>query len=122
MFRVPEVVFQPETAKLEPRGYQDIIKDAILSVDQDLQEVMASNIVLTGGNTMFEGFGIRLWNELHQLNFAKSKIKILATPDRTHMVWKGGSILAALSTFQTMWITKAEYEEYGPSIIHSKCI
>jgi hypothetical protein len=26
-----------------------------------------------------------------------------------------------LSTFQTMWITKAEYQENGAEIVHKKC-
>jgi len=33
----------------------------------------------------------------------------------------GGSILASLSTFQTMWIKKEEYEEAGPTLVHRKC-
>ena len=31
------------------------------------------------------------------------------------------SILASLPTLQRMWITKAEYDESGPSIVHRKC-
>ncbi|KAA8518899.1 hypothetical protein F0562_016327 [Nyssa sinensis] len=38
-----------------------------------------------------------------------------------YSVWIGGSILASLSTFQQMWIAKAEYDESGPSIVHRKC-
>lgn len=30
-------------------------------------------------------------------------------------------ILASLSTFQQMWISKSEYDEAGPSIVHRKC-
>ncbi|MBW3898992.1 hypothetical protein HHC15_11165, partial [Neisseria meningitidis] len=26
-----------------------------------------------------------------------------------------------LSTFQQMWISKQEYDESGPSIVHRKC-
>ena len=33
----------------------------------------------------------------------------------------GGSILSSLSTFQPMWISKQEYDESGPSIVHRKC-
>ena len=36
-------------------------------------------------------------------------------------VWIGGSILSSLSTFQQMWISKQEYDESGPSIVHRKC-
>ena len=38
-----------------------------------------------------------------------------------YSVWIGGSILASLSTFQQMWISKTEYDESGPSIVHRKC-
>ncbi|ROT62109.1 actin-5 [Penaeus vannamei] len=48
-------------------------------------------------------------------------IKIIAPPERKYSVWIGGSILASLSTFQQMWITKDEYEESGPGIVHRKC-
>merc|ERR1711879_898317 len=44
------------------------------------------------------------------------KIKIIAPPERKYSVWIGGSILASLSTFQQMWISKEEYDESGPSI------
>ena len=40
---------------------------------------------------------------------------------RTYAAWIGGSILASLGTFQQMWISKAEYDESGPSIVHRKC-
>merc|ERR1712088_1083880 len=36
-------------------------------------------------------------------------------------VMSGGSTLASLSTFQQMWISKQEYDECGPSIVHRKC-
>merc|ERR1712018_346674 len=42
-------------------------------------------------------------------------------PERKYSVWIGGSILASLSTFQQMWISKQEYDECGPSIVHRKC-
>merc|ERR1712054_72432 len=49
------------------------------------------------------------------------KIKIIAPPERKYSVWIGGSILASLSTFQQMWISKQEYDECGPAIVHRKC-
>ncbi|CAF3480989.1 unnamed protein product, partial [Rotaria sp. Silwood2] len=42
-------------------------------------------------------------------------------PDRKYSAWLGGSILASLSTFQSKWISKQEYDESGPSIVHGKC-
>ena len=50
-----------------------------------------------------------------------TKIKVIAAPERNYFVWIGGSILSSLSTFQSMWISKAEYDESGPAIVHTKC-
>merc|ERR1711872_895679 len=43
------------------------------------------------------------------------------TYDDRKKLYEGGSILASLSTFQQMWISKQEYDECGPSIVHRKC-
>eukprot|EP00605_Chrysophyceae_sp_TOSAG23-4_P002402 GSChrysophyteH1.ASY1.ANO1.2660.1 assembled CDS len=52
---------------------------------------------------------------------AAMKVKVVAPPERKYSVWIGGSILSSLTTFQNMWISKAEYDESGPSIVHRKC-
>ncbi|KAH7518563.1 hypothetical protein FEM48_Zijuj09G0184800 [Ziziphus jujuba var. spinosa] len=49
------------------------------------------------------------------------KIKVVAPPERKYSVWIGGSISASVSTFQQMWISKGEYDESGPAIVHRKC-
>ena len=50
------------------------------------------------------------------------KVKIVAPNERKYSVWIGGSILASLSTFNTMYIAKSEYDDIGPTIVHRKCI
>merc|ERR1712110_1255752 len=59
--------------------------------------------------------------EITALAPSTMKIEIIAPPERKYSVWIGGSILASLSTFQQMWISKQEYDESGPSIVHRKC-
>jgi len=49
-------------------------------------------------------------------------VKIIATSDRYYAVWTGGSTLSSLSTFESQWITKDEYEENGAEIVHRKCV
>lgn len=71
--------------------------------------------------TMFPGIADRMQKELTALAPSTMKIKIIAPPERKYSVWIGGSILASLSTFQQMWISKEEYDEAGPSIVHRKC-
>eukprot|EP00484_Ammonia_sp_Unknown_P024671 CAMPEP_0197032830 /NCGR_PEP_ID=MMETSP1384-20130603/11401_1 /TAXON_ID=29189 /ORGANISM="Ammonia sp." /LENGTH=51 /DNA_ID=CAMNT_0042462541 /DNA_START=1 /DNA_END=156 /DNA_ORIENTATION=- len=48
-------------------------------------------------------------------------IKVIAAPERKYSVWIGGSILSSLSTFDEMWVTKEQYDEAGPSIVHRRC-
>ena len=87
----------------------------------DIRKDLYGNIVLSGGTTMFEGIAERMEKEIKALAPASMKIKIVAPPERKYSVWIGGSILASLSTFQQMWISKEEYDEFGPAIVHRKC-
>ena len=48
----------------------------------------------------------------------KDDIKINAPFEREYSVWIGGSIIASLSNFDSLCITKSKYEEYGPNIVH----
>lgn len=41
-------------------------------------------------------------------------VKVVALPERQYAAWLGGSLLASLHTFPCMWISKLEYDEYGP--------
>lgn len=120
-FRCPEILFQPKHAGLEIDGIHKYAYDSIMKCDIDIRKDLFSNIILAGGTTLFEGIGERMWFEIHQLASSNNKIKVLAPPERKYSVWLGGSILAALSTFQTMWINKSEYDDSGPAIIHRKC-
>uniref|UniRef100_A0A182JNA4 Actin, cytoplasmic n=1 Tax=Anopheles atroparvus TaxID=41427 RepID=A0A182JNA4_ANOAO len=74
-----------------------------------------------GGTTMYPGIADRMQKEITALAPSTIKIKIIAPPERKYSVWIGGSILASLSTFQAMWISKQEYDESGPGIVHRKC-
>lgn len=89
--------------------------------DVDVRKDLYGNIVMSGGTTMYSGISERLNKEVVALAPSSMKIKVVAPPERKYSVWIGGSILSSLSTFQTMWINKAEYEEFGPSIVHRKC-
>uniref|UniRef100_A0A4X2KDH3 Actin alpha cardiac muscle 1 n=1 Tax=Vombatus ursinus TaxID=29139 RepID=A0A4X2KDH3_VOMUR len=89
--------------------------------DIDIRKDLYANNVLSGGTTMYPGIADRMQKEITALAPSTMKIKIIAPPERKYSVWIGGSILASLSTFQQMWITKQEYDEAGPSIVHRKC-
>ena len=121
--RCPEVLFQPDLCGKEAAGIHDTLFQTVMKCDVDIRRDMYSNIVLSGGTTMFPGIAERLAMELTSLvpPGMKNKIKVVAPPERKYSVWIGGSIMACMSTFQSMWISKAEYDESGASIVHRKC-
>ncbi|KAF1775321.1 hypothetical protein JG687_00005091 [Phytophthora cactorum] len=119
-FRAPEVLFRPEIIGSEARGVHECLVQAIMKSDMDLRKTLFSQIILSGGSTLFPGFGDRLLAEVRKKAPKDIKIRISAPPTRIHSTWIGGSILASLATFKNMWITKSEYEEYGASILHRK--
>ncbi|XP_073270662.1 actin-2-like [Primulina huaijiensis] len=120
-FRCPEVLFQPSLIGMEAPGIHKTTYDSIMKSDIDIRKDLYGNIVLSGGSTMFPGIADRMSKEINALAPAGMKIKVVAPLERKYSVWIGGSILASLSTFQQMWITKAEYEESGAAIVHRKC-
>lgn len=120
-FRCAEVLFQPSLIGLEAPGIHETTFNSIMKCDVDIRKDLYGNIVLSGGSTMFPGIADRMSKEVAALAPNSIKVKVVAPPERKYSVWIGGSILASLSTFQQMWITKAEYDESGPPIVHRKC-
>ena len=132
-------------------GIHKTMFNSIMKCDVDIRKEMFENIVLSGGTSMFPGIVERMQREISALapSVMKTKLalsclcvvlcvvlviyeifehnlllllhRIVAPPERKHSVWIGGSILASLATFQQMWISKREYDEAGPSIVHKKC-
>jgi len=120
-FRCAEPLFQPNLIGKESDGIHKLTYDSIQKCDVDIRRDLYTNTVLSGGSTMFTGVDTRLNKEITALAPSAVKVKIVAPPERKYSVWIGGSILSSLSTFQEMWITKDEYDESGPGIVHRKC-
>jgi len=120
-FRCPEVLFQPSLIGKEDEGVHVLTYNSIMKCDIDIRKDLYGNIVLSGGSTMFPGIADRMNKEIVAKAPSSMTVKIVAPPERKYSVWIGGSILASLSTFEEMWVTKEEYDDSGPSIVHRKC-
>lgn len=121
LFRCPETLFQPAFIGMESAGIHETTYNSIMKCDVDIRKDLYANIVLGGYTTLFPGLADRMQKEILALAPPTMKIKIISPSDRKYSIWKGGAILADLPTFQQMWITKEEYEQHGPSIVHRKC-
>jgi actin len=120
-FRCAEVLFQPTFIGRESEGIHKLAYESIMKCDVDIRRDLYTNTVLSGGTTMFPNIDVRLTSEMTKLAPASIRVKIVAPPERKYSVWIGGSILSSLSTFSDMWISKDEYDESGPGIVHRKC-
>ena len=120
-FCCPETLFQPPLIGMDAPGVHRVCFDSITRCDVDIRRDVYANIVLSGDNTMFPGFAERMQKEITALAPPTMRMKIIAPPERKYSVWIGGSVLASLSTFQQMWVSKQDYDESGPSIVHRKC-
>ncbi|XP_052769610.1 actin-3-like isoform X1 [Mya arenaria] len=121
-FRCAEAIFNPSLVGMEGAGLAKDLYGSLQATDMNSRKHFYANIILSGGSTMFPGFSERLSKEMKALVPSSCKVAVIAAPERKYSVWIGGSILASLSTFAQQWITKAEYDEEGPTIGHRKCI
>ncbi len=120
-FRCPEALFDPSLLGLEAAGIQERTYNSIMKCDIDIRRSLFGNVVMSGGTTMYAGIAERVHKEIATLAPHGMKVKVIAPPERKYSVWIGGSILASLTSFQQMWITKEEYDDSGPTLVHRKC-
>lgn len=119
--RCPEVMFQPGILGKDFLGVHHTSHSVVQKCDIDVRRDLYENIILSGGSTMFPGISDRLTKEVSALIPGSVKVKVIAPNERKYSVWIGGSVLSTLATFQTMWVTRQEYEECGASVVHRKC-
>ena len=119
-FRCAEGLFNPDLIGRPGSGVHNYTFQGIMKCDAGIRQNLFENIILAGGYTMFPGIAERLTKELTALAPPNTRINVTAPPNRKYSAWIGGSTLASLSTFQDMCISKAEYDESGPSIVYQK--
>ena len=122
-FIVPEALFSPSLVGAEGNGLGALVAECIKNSPIDLTKPLVSNIILSGGCSLFENFPNRLTAEVKQRVSANMsrEVRIVANEDRLLSTWNGGKAFADLrESFMDRWMTRAEYEEFGVGHIHSK--
>ncbi|MHA1398584.1 MAG: actin, cytoplasmic 2 [Candidatus Heimdallarchaeaceae archaeon] len=120
-FMAPELLFNPGVIGSEEAPLDELIYQMVQRCDVDLRRELFSNIVLSGGSTMFPGLKERLHKELTELVPETTEVRIISPPERRYFVWIGGSILGSLKTFKILWVTRKEYREIGSTAVY-RCI
>jgi actin-related protein len=113
------------------RGIGVSVLETVANCDVDARKAVSSDIILTGGSSLFVNMPDRLLKFVTSSEVGKLanpliplvKTKVTAPPvsvDRMSSSWLGCSIIASCATFQQLWISKRQYEEDGLDRIASK--
>ncbi|CAM9752092.1 actin-like protein 6B [Lethenteron reissneri] len=126
--KIPEGLFDPSNVKglsgNTMLGVSHVVTTSVGMCDIDIRPGLYGSVIVSGGNTLLQGFTDRLNRDLSQKTPPSMRLKLIASPstvERRFSSWVGGSILASLGTFQQMWISKQEYEEGGKQCVERKC-
>ncbi|KAL1559217.1 Actin-related protein 7 [Salvia divinorum] len=125
-YTVGEALFQPSILGLEAHGIVEQLVRCISTVSTENHRQLLENTVLCGGTASMAGFEDRFQKEAAVSSSAIRPCLVKAPeymPDNltSNSAWVGGAILAKVVFPQNQHLTKADYDENGPSIIHRKC-
>lgn len=119
-YQCTEVMFDPNLLGLQCQGVPKAIIDVLKVSDQDIVDVLADNVLLSGGNTCIQRFTDRVEKGILIHNSTQLKVNVNSPPNRRFASWVGGSILSCVDTFKDLSVTREEYQETGLSILELK--
>ncbi|CAN6299241.1 unnamed protein product [Urochloa humidicola] len=123
---VGEALFQPSILGLEDYGIVHQLVTSVSNVSSEYHRQLLENTMLCGGTASMTGFEDRFQSEA---NLSASAIcpSLVKPPEympenlARYSAWMGGAILAKVVFPQNQHVTKGEYDETGPFIVHKKC-
>jgi len=118
LYKVPESLFNASTMEKVLKnflGFTSILMQSVEKCDMETRPQLLRNIIIAGGNTCFENIEERLRDEVSKLVpvTLKAEITVTAKEDRGYAAWKGGSIIAKISSFKSQMKTLQQYKELG---------
>lgn len=118
--RCPELIFAPGDWGSDQLGLSELIYSSVSGCAANLRRELYRNILLTGGNNLFPGITDRVISEVSKKVPNSVRVEVVDITDKQASAWMGGSILCSLEGFQSMWVSRDEYEESGETILHQK--
>ena len=117
-----EILFKPEYIGKEYLSLPDMIISSVNKVDIQLRTKLYENILLSGGNTGFNGLHEQMNSELKNKLTKNMKINLQKPEKPQYCCWFGGNIISTLEIFKKMWVTRNDWTEKGSNIVHIKTI
>lgn len=118
-FAVPEMLFNPQVVKFtnDFPGLSEQIIQVVQRMPGELRPDMYANVAVTGGGARLPGIAERIQQDLIKSSVAR---KVVVRAHTHEAAWQGAAICAVDPALKHHWISKAEYDEAGPSIVHRK--
>ncbi|KNH07432.1 actin-like protein [Perkinsela sp. CCAP 1560/4] len=99
-----------------------LVKLAIFSVPEEVHyPQVCNNVLLCGGMSAMKGFYERMNTEFCG-TANRNPVKIHCVDDPHLLAWKGGSLLSQLTAVSNISVSRAEYMEHGPNLVHKRCL
>lgn len=114
-FMVPELIFSPSDMGMRQPGLADLVYQSLQELPVGLWPGLLANIVVVGGNALFDGFIQRLQKEVVQRFPDDCIVRVARPADPITNTWHGAANLANHVNIEKLAITKKEYEEHGAS-------
>lgn len=120
-FSCPELLFKPFINGFEFAGIDKSLFVSINKNKPDVIKKLYSNIIISGGTSMFNGLPERIEKEITKLAPPTMNVNVIANKERQYGAWIGASQVASLYNFFKMAITRKEYNDEGSIIVQRKC-
>lgn len=75
-FRAPEVLFRPDLIGEEYEGIHEVLAYSIRKSDMDLRRMLFSNVVLSGGSTLFKSKSFEYLRDCQSSVQVKEKVQL----------------------------------------------
>lgn len=123
-----EALFQPSIlGSDEPGLVEQVLQCVLQCVPSESQKAVMESVVLVGGTATMKGLDTRFLADTTLAAPPSLRPSLLKVPDYMpdatlkNAAWMGGAILAKVVFSQNQHISKAEYDETGPIVVHKKC-
>ncbi|KAI0858481.1 actin family [Xylaria cubensis] len=119
-FTIPELLFNPSDIGMRQPGLPELIMQSLQCLPHGLWPGLLANILVVGGNSLFDGFIQRLEEEVRKLVPDDCTVRVTQPSDPIINTWLGGANLAKDARLQSLAVTKLEYEENGSAWLARK--
>jgi actin-related protein 6 len=119
-FVIPEILFHPSDIGMQQSGIADLVVQSLSVLPIGLWPGLLANIVVVGGNALFENFIQRLQSEIVQRVPDECVVRVARPEDPITSTWSGAAKFATHEHADMLSVTKQDYEEHGAAWVARK--